>query len=56
MKMKWIRKFHQDDSGASTLEYAILMGLIVLVIIGAVAIFGSSVKGLFSNANEVFPK
>ena len=56
MKMKWIRKFYQDDSGASAVEYAILIGLIALVIIVAVAIFGSAVKGLFSKANEIFPK
>ncbi len=56
MKMKWIRKVYQDDSGASAMEYAILMGLIAIVIIGAVTIFGTGVKGLYSKANEIFPK
>jgi pilus assembly protein Flp/PilA len=56
MKMKWIRKFFRDDSGASAMEYAILIGLIATVIIIAVAIFGSSVKELFSNANGIFNK
>ena len=56
MKMKWIRKFFQDDSGAGAMEYAILIGLIATVIISAVAMFGSSVKELFSKANEIFPK
>ena len=56
MKMKWMRKFHQDNSGASAVEYAILIGFIAIVIIAAVAIFGGAVKGLFSKASELFPK
>ena len=56
MEMKWIRKVYQDDSGASAMEYAIIMGFIAIVIIGAVTIFGSVVKGLFDKAYELFPK
>lgn len=54
MNMIRIKKVYQDDSGASAMEYAILMGLIATVIISAVAIFGSSVQGLYAKGNTIF--
>lgn len=36
-----------DERGASAAEYAILVGFIAAVIVGAVAMFGTSVAGLF---------
>ncbi len=36
-----------DDRGASSVEYALIVGFIAAVIVGAVAAFGSSVNDLF---------
>jgi pilus assembly protein Flp/PilA len=49
------RRFYTDESGASAVEYAILVSCIALAIISAVLIFGQGVKGLFTKANTNFP-
>jgi pilus assembly protein Flp/PilA len=53
--VKLIRRFYEDESGASSVEYAILACSIAVVIISAVGIFGQGVKGLFTQANTKFP-
>lgn len=37
----------RDDRGATAAEYALMVGLIAVVIVVAVAAFGLSVRGLF---------
>jgi pilus assembly protein Flp/PilA len=37
----------RKDCGATAVEYALMVSLIAVVIIGGVTVFGSSVKGLF---------
>jgi Flp pilus assembly pilin Flp len=54
MKAIWVKKLYQDDSGASAVEYGILLACIAIMIISAVAIFGSSVRSLFVKGNENF--
>ena len=39
----------RDDRGATAAEYALMVGLIAVVIVVAVAAFGGSVKGLFES-------
>jgi len=43
-----------DESGASAVEYSLLVVCIALSIISAVALFGSSVKELFVKGNAIF--
>jgi Flp pilus assembly pilin Flp len=50
-----IRSFYEDESGASSIEYAILVGCIAVAIISTVGIFGQVVKGLYTKANTKFP-
>jgi Flp pilus assembly pilin Flp len=50
----WVKYLPQDESGASAVEYCILVSCIALAIISAVAIFGSSVKELFVKGNGIF--
>jgi Flp pilus assembly pilin Flp len=52
---KVIRRFYGDESGASSVEYAILVTGIAVAIISAVCIFGIGVKGLYTTANTNFP-
>jgi pilus assembly protein Flp/PilA len=43
-----------DERGVSTVEYALLVGLIALVVIGIVGVLGLELAGLFVRAcNEV---
>jgi Flp pilus assembly pilin Flp len=37
----------RGDRGATAVEYAIMVSLIALVIVGVVVLFGQSVRGLF---------
>lgn len=39
--------FHHDERGATAVEYALMAGLIALVIVGGVTTFGQAVVGLF---------
>jgi pilus assembly protein Flp/PilA len=41
--------FLRDDSAATAVEYALMIGLIALVIVGAVTVFGEQVVALYNN-------
>ena len=51
---QWVR-CDGDEAGATMAEYALLLGLIVLVVVGAVAFFGEAVLGLFQSAFNALP-
>jgi Flp pilus assembly pilin Flp len=53
--MEWIRMFYKDDSGESSVEYCILVACIAVIIVTAVNIFGSVVKGLYTKCNDKWP-
>jgi pilus assembly protein Flp/PilA len=44
----------QDEEGATAVEYALMVGLIAIVIVAAVATFGVAVTDLFFIPAEVF--
>jgi Flp pilus assembly pilin Flp len=44
-----------DESGQDLAEYALLIGLIAIVVIGAVAAFGGGLVGLFNNIVATLP-
>jgi Flp pilus assembly pilin Flp len=41
---RWV-KFLQDDGATTAVEYSVMLGFIMLVLIGAVAAFGSGQSG-----------
>lgn len=43
-----VRRFGNDDSGASALEYGLVVGLIALVIIAGLTLAGGSLSRLFN--------
>ena len=45
-----IESIKSDDSGVTAVEYALIVGLIAIVIIGAVTLLGTGVANLFSKA------
>ena len=51
---QWVRR-NGNEAGATMAEYALLLGLIVLVAVGAVAFFGEAVLGLFQSAVNALP-
>ena len=44
----------EDEDGATAVEYALMVGMIAIVIVGAVALFGGAVSGLFTIPAGVF--
>ncbi len=45
-------KFWKDEEGATAIEYALIAGLIAVVIIGALTVLGNSVDGLFRDISS----
>lgn len=45
-----IGKLFKDESGASAVEYSLLLGLIAMVVVVAITAVGTSLSTLFSNA------
>jgi pilus assembly protein Flp/PilA len=48
--MLLIRRLLKDDSGATSLEYGLIISLIFLVILSALTAFGGSGSGIFNTA------
>jgi pilus assembly protein Flp/PilA len=47
--MERIKNFFKDESGASAVEYGLLVALIAVVIIGAVTTLGTNLSSKFSS-------
>jgi pilus assembly protein Flp/PilA len=50
--MERIKNFFKDESGASAVEYGLLVALIAVVIITAVTALGTQVSGKFQSAAD----
>lgn len=50
MLRRFLSRFRRDDSGATAIEYGLILALMFLVIIGALQAFGDSADGLFQRA------
>jgi pilus assembly protein Flp/PilA len=48
--MERIKNFFKDESGASAVEYGLLVALISVVIIAGATLLGNSVNGVFNAA------
>ncbi len=47
-----VRKFFTDESGASAVEYGLLVALIAVVISGAVTILGQKISTMFTKSAD----
>jgi len=47
--MRWIKNFVREDEAATAVEYAVLLALILLAVIGAIRSFGGANAGLWGN-------
>lgn len=50
--MNAIRNLLQDESGASAVEYGLLVALIAVVIIGAVSTLGKTISTMFTSVSN----
>jgi pilus assembly protein Flp/PilA len=46
-RMDRLRRFFRDETGASAVEYGLLVALIAAVIVGAVTLLGGNLKATF---------
>lgn len=52
--MSSILRFLSDESGPAAVEYAVMLALILVVIIGSIQSVGQGTGGLWSNNNSAF--
>ncbi len=50
--LKFVQKLVREETGASMVEYGLLVALIAVVCITAVTTLGGGIKGIFSNASN----
>jgi len=50
--MTILRRFQAEESGATAIEYGILLGLIAVVIVAAVSLFGANLSGVFNHVSN----
>lgn len=50
--MKEMLTFLKDEDGQGMVEYGLIIGLIALVVVGALALLGPKIASLFNNAND----
>jgi pilus assembly protein Flp/PilA len=48
----WLTALTKTERGASLVEYALLVALIAVVVIGAVTLLGSTAEDTFSNVSD----
>jgi pilus assembly protein Flp/PilA len=53
----WItdRKAQIEERGATAVEYALMVGLIAVAIIGAVSLLGNKIRGNFNRISGTLP-
>jgi pilus assembly protein Flp/PilA len=49
--MKFIKRLLSEDSGATAVEYAVMLALIIGVCIGAIGLFGSTASGSWQDTS-----
>lgn len=54
--MQLIRRLFSDESGATAIEYGLIVALLSLVIVGAVGVVGNEVADMFSNQDRELQK
>lgn len=50
-----VQKFRKDESGASMVEYGLLVALIAAVLIAVVTSLGTGLQGVFQSIVDSFP-
>ena len=50
--MKLVGHFLKDESGATAIEYAVIAGMLSIVIVAAVQGLGSKLKGTFTSVQN----
>ena len=49
---RFLTRFGRDESGATSIEYGMILALMFLVILGALQAFGATGSGVFNGAMD----
>lgn len=52
MLRRFLSRFGHDESGATAIEYGMILALMFLVILGALQAFGATGSGIFNTAMD----
>ena len=52
MLKRFLTRFRRDESGATAIEYGMILALMFLVILGALQAFGATGSGVFNGAMD----
>jgi pilus assembly protein Flp/PilA len=52
MLRRFLARFRHDESGATAIEYGMILALMFLVILGALQAFGDTGSGIFNTAMD----
>ncbi|HEU4964605.1 MAG TPA: Flp family type IVb pilin [Bacilli bacterium] len=47
-----IKRLWKEESGQGLVEYGLIIGLVAVVVIGALTLMGTSIDGLFDEVND----
>ena len=50
-----LRRFAQDESGVTAIEYGLIAGLVAVIIIGAVTTVGTKLNTTFTSVGNALP-
>ena len=50
---RFLARFRKDESGATAIEYGLILALMFLVILGALNAFGATGSGIFNTAMDL---
>jgi Flp pilus assembly pilin Flp len=56
MNFELIKQFHNDESGATSTEYIVLLILIACFVVGIVKVFGATLSSKYQAADELIVK
>jgi len=48
----YLVRFVKNDSGATAIEYGLIVGLVAVVIVGAFTLFGTNLETMMGTINE----
>jgi pilus assembly protein Flp/PilA len=55
LAMAIARRFLANRSGTTAVEYALIVGLVITVLVGAIGALGTNLNGLFGSVVAAFP-
>jgi Flp pilus assembly pilin Flp len=49
---KWLRNIWRDDQGQDVAEYAVMLAVILVIVVGTIRLIGSNANNVFSSVGS----